>query len=540
MTALGEAFDYVVVGGGSSGCIAAAQLADDPECRVLLLEAGPAAEDHPETLSADGYKHAFINDSVIWERFTAPQAHAGRQRIFAGTGTVLGGSGSVNGMVYTRGDRRDYDEWPRGWQWSDVVPDFERIEAQLRPRPRPPTRWSEACISAAVTCGFKRSPDFQDGELGNVVGYEPMAYEGDRRRSSYVAFIKDAGSRPNLVVRARAFTHRLVLGEGRRVVAVEYEHEGTRMRAEVRREVVMCAGALETPKLLMLSGIGPGPVLRAFGIPVAHELPRVGEGLHDHPNVPLFFVSRGLVDCNYPQLYSFYRTRPGAPLPHGQSDTCYVFWPARSAMKQAVQRVLPGQVLPPSLYDGPLKQLIRSSVGLAFRSRALQRFVEHLYGIVVILGKPQSRGHLRLASVDPRAQAEIDPAYFSHPGDMATMVEGVRLARRLSRSGGLRAWGSRELMPGPITRSDEAIARWVAGNAITTYHFAGTCGMGEEQAAVCDPRLRLRGLENVRIADASAIPSTPVSALNAPSMLVGWRAARFIQEDGRQDAARAS
>jgi len=537
-----EAFDHVVIGGGSAGCIAAARLAENPACRVLLLEAGPPAEAHPETLSADGYKHAFINDAVIWERFTAPQAHAGQQRIFAGTGTVLGGSGSVNGMVYTRGDARDYDEWPAGWRWNDVLPAFERIEATLRPRPRPPTRWTEACISAAVACGFRRSADLDDGDLGGVIGYEPMAYEGDRRRSSYVAFVKDAGPRDNLVVRARSFVHRLVWDEGwgvgRRAVAVEYEHEGTRMRAEVRGEVVMCAGALETPKLLMLSGVGPGPVLRAYGIPVVLDVPALGENLHDHPNVPLFFVSRGLVDCNYPQLYSFWRTHEGAALPRGQSDTCYVFWPARSAMKQAVQRVLPGQVLPPALYHGPAKQLLRDGVGLAFRSRAIQRFVEHLYGIVVILGKPKSRGTLRLASTDPRAQAEIDPAYFSDPQDMATMVEGVARARQLARSGGLGAWGSRELMPGPLTRSSEGIARWVAKNAITTYHFAGTCRMGEGDAAVCDPRLRLRGTDNVRIADASAIPSTPVSALNAPSMLVGWRAAGFICEEASDCSAK--
>ncbi|MCA9710682.1 MAG: GMC family oxidoreductase N-terminal domain-containing protein, partial [Myxococcales bacterium] len=418
-----QGFDYVVVGGGSAGCIAAARLAEDPDRRVLLLEAGPAAEDHPETLSADGYKHAFINDEVIWERFTAPQTHAGGQRIFAGTGTVLGGSGSVNGMVYTRGDARDYDEWPRGWQWDDVRPHFERIEAQLRPRPRPPTRWTEACISAAVTCGFRRSPDLGDGQLGNVVGYQPMAYEGDRRRSSYVAFVKEA-PRPNLVVHARALVHRIVFDEHRRAIAVEYAHEGAHHRAQVRGEVVMCAGALETPKLLMLSGIGPGPVLRTFGLPAVLERPAIGEGLHDHPNVPLFFVSRGQVDCNYPQLYSFYRTRPGADLPHGQSDTCYVFWPARSAMKQAVQRVLPGQVLPAELYDGPAKHALRRAVGLAFGPRVVQRLVDHLYGIVVILGKPRSRGTLRLAATDPRAQAIIDPNYFSDPGDIATMVEG--------------------------------------------------------------------------------------------------------------------
>jgi choline dehydrogenase len=171
-------------------------------------------------------------------------------------------------------------------------------------------------------------------------------------------------------------------------------------------------------------------------------------------------------------------------------------------------------------------------VGLVFGVPGVQRLVEQLYGIVVILGKPESRGQLRLTSTDPRAQAEIDPAYFSAPSDMTTMVKGVEHARRLARSGALGAWGSRELMPGPLTRSPEAVARWVAKNAITTYHFAGTCSMGEHEAAVCDPRLRLRGTDNVRIADASAIPSTPVSALNAPSMLVGWRAAAFIREDG--------
>lgn len=537
---MNETFDYVVVGGGSSGCITAARLAEDPDTRVLLLEAGPAAQAHPETLHADGYKHAFINDRVMGERFTAPQVHAGGQRIFAGTGTVLGGSGSVNGMVYTRGDARDYDDWPQGWRWADVSPHFDRIEQRLRPRSRPATRWTEACISAAVTCGFRRSTDFASGDLGNIVGYEPMTYEGDRRRSSYVAFIKDAEPRNNLVVRTEAAVHRLVFDEALRAVAVEYEHEGKRRRAEIQREVVMCAGALETPKLLMLSGIGPAPVLRAHGIPSVLEQPQLGENLHDHPNVPLFFVGRHRVDCNYPQLYSFYRTLDRAALPPGQSDTCYVFWPARSAMKQAVQRVLPGQLLPPSLHDGPLKHVVRRTVGLAFGSSVVQRFVEHLYGIIVILGKPLSRGSLRLASTDPRASAHVDPNYFAHPDDMETMVRGVAMARRLARSGGLAGWRSRELMPGPLPRSDRQVARWVANNAITTYHFAGTCSMGEHASSVCDPELRLRGTKNVRIADASAIPFTPVSALNAPSMLVGWRAAEFITASARDTTAIAS
>ncbi|HWB79896.1 MAG TPA: GMC family oxidoreductase [Nannocystaceae bacterium] len=524
-------YDYVVVGGGSAGCIAAAGLADDPTKRVLLLEAGPAAEDHPETLSADGYKYAFANDAVMWERFTVPQRHCGDQRVFAGTGSVLGGSGSVNGMVYTRGAVQDYAEWPEGWRWHDVVPDFETIEQSIRPRPRPPTRWAEACISAAVACGFERRENLNDGMLSNVVGYESMSYEGDRRRSSYVAFIKDAPARPNLTVRPKSKLHRIVFDDRKRAVAVEYEEDGAYRRDDVDREVVMAAGALETPKLLMLSGIGSSQALRACGIGVVHDAPAIGQNLHDHPNVPLFFVSRGFVDCQYPQLYSFYRTRPSADLAPGQSDTCYVFWPAPSAMKQAMQRMLPGKVLPAGLYDGPLKSAIRGSLDLAFGVGAVNKIVDHLYGIVVILGKPKSRGSVRLGGADPKTPVVVDPNYFADPGDMQTMVDGIRLARKLSKSGGLGAWRSKELMPGLWNQRDEALASWVGKNAITTYHFAGTARMGSSASAPTDTRLRLKGVTGVRIADASAVPFTPVSAMNAPSMLVGYRAAKYARED---------
>jgi choline dehydrogenase len=525
-----ETFDYVVLGGGSAGCVAAAELAKDGTRRVLVLEAGPRAEDHPETLSADGYKYAFANDAVMRERFTVPQRHSADVRFFVGTGSVSGGSGSVNGMVYTRGAALDYAQWPSGWRWNDVVPDFEALEHTLRPNRRPPTRWSEACISAAVANGFRRSEDLNDGELGNVVGYEWMTFEGDRRRSSYVAFVRDT-PRDNLVFRNRASAHRIVFDDSRRAIAVEYSDDGSNQRVEVRHEVLLAAGALETPKLLMLSGVGPSQSMRACGIETVLDAPAIGNNLHDHPNVPLFFVSRGLVDCQYPQLYSFHRTLAGADLPPGQSDTCYVFWPAPSAMKQAMQRMLPGKVLPPGLYDGPLKSAIRGSLDVAFGFGAVNRIVDHLYGIVVILGKPKSRGSVRLASADPSVAPIVDPSYFSDPADMATMVAGIRNARRMSRSGGLGAWRSRELMPGPWNQSDQALAKWVAKNAITTYHFAGTARMGESASAPVDTRLRLRGTTGVRIADASAIPFTPVSALNAPSMLVGLRAGRFARED---------
>jgi choline dehydrogenase len=334
----------------------------------------------------------------------------------------------------------------------------------------------------------------------------------------------------------RARVHRIAIQDGRRATAVEYDVDGLLQHARVRREVVMAAGALETPKLLMLSGLGPSQALRFCDVPVVREIEGIGQNLHDHPNVPLFFVGRKRVDCYYPQLYSFYRTNEDTDLRQGQSDTCYVFWPAPSAMKQAVQRMLPAQVLPEALYGPPLKAVMRGAIELAFAVPAVPKLVDRLYGIVVILGKPYSRGSLRLASKDPLAQATIDPRYFSDARDIETMVKGVHKARGMAKRAGLAAWSSRELMPGPLVRSDAGIAKWIGKNAITTYHFAGTCRMGDDATAPCDARLRLRGLENVRIADASAIPTTPVSALNAPSMLVGLRAAIFANEERRASA----
>lgn len=524
-----EGFDYIVVGGGSAGCIVAAELANDPSKRVLVLESGPSAEEHPETLAAGGYKEAFINDAVMGERFSVPQEHAAMQRIFAGTGTVLGGSGSVNGMVYTRGSREDYAEWPQGWHWDDIQDDFEAIEQTLRPHRRPATNWTEACIASAEEHGFTRKEDLNDGNMSNVIGYEWMSYEGDDRRSSYVAFLKDVGERANLTVVTGARAHRVVFSAEKRARAVEFEHDGALKRAAAGREIILCAGALETPKLLMLSGVGPSEHLRAFEIPIVADRPAIGEGLHDHPNVPVFFKAEKDIDCFYPQLYSFFRTNQSSSLPASQSDTCYVYWPAPSAMRQMMQRMLPPKVIPHSFYGPRSRQIARSLIGAAFKIGALQRFTDHMFGIILILGKPKSRGTLRLQSTDVAAQALIDPAYYSDPEDMDTMVKGVRMARAIGAASGLAQWGAKELMPGPRVESDGAIANYVRKNTITTYHFAGSCSMGTSDGHAVDPALRLRGVSGLRVADASVIPWTPVSALNAPSMLIGYRAAKLIQ-----------
>ena len=528
-----DRYDYIVVGGGSAGCIVAAELAKNTDNTALMLEAGPAAEAHPETLSADGYKTAFVNDAVMGERFCVPQEHSANQRIFAGTGTVVGGSGSVNGMVYTRGSRFDYEEWPTGWRWDDVVPDFEAIEKTLRPHRRPATRWTEACIASAEEQGFARQEDLNNGHMSNVIGYEWMSYEGDDRRSSYVAFIKDAPPRPNLTVIPNTRVHRIVFTVDKWARAIEFEHDGELKTASAAREIIMCAGALETPKLLMLSGVGPADHLREHGIDVVSDCPAIGQGLHDHPNAPVFFKTIADIDCFYPQLYSFLRTNETTDLPAGQSDTCYVYWPAPSAMKQMMQRMLPPKVVPRPLYNPTTRALTRRAIAGAFKIGALQRFTDHMFGIILILGKPKSRGTLRLQSTDPSKQALIDPRYYSNPEDMDTMVKGIKRAKAIGRAEGLSDWSPKELLPGDRVRSDDAIATYVRKNTITTYHFAGTCMMGETDRFAVDPQLRLRGVHGLRIADASVIPWTPVSALNAPCMLIGYRAAKMLASVSR-------
>jgi choline dehydrogenase len=529
-------WDYVVVGGGSAGCVAAAELARDPKVTVALLECGDRAEAHPETLTADGYKEAFINDALMHERFSEPQPGCGGRRIFLGSGRGMGGSGSINAMVYTRGAAEDFDDWGEGWRWRDVEEDFTQVEEILRVRPRPPTSFTETCIAAAEEAGFRRKEDLNDGDLSGVLGYETMSYDGDERRSSYVAFIKDR-AQDNLTVITGAQARELTFGD-RRVTGVAYDRNGASQIAKARREVLLCTGALETPKLLMLSGLGPAAELRRHGITVRQDVPEVGRNLQDHPNVSLFFLGDQTVDCRYPQLYGFHRVGPSPQLTSDQADCCFVFYPARSSFREGMMRMVPAMVLSPELHRaGTLPRLIRRAIAGAFDTQAVQRLVARLYGIVVILGKPLSRGTLTLTSADPAAPPRLDPAYLDDPEDMETMVRGVHRARAIAGATPLSGWGNREVIPGPLGQGRTGIERFIKNNVMTTYHYAGTCRMGAGDRSVVDPRLVFRGLSGLRIADASIMPVTPVSALNAPSMMIGYRAARLCAEDRRASAA---
>jgi choline dehydrogenase len=526
-----ETFDYVVIGGGSAGCIVAARLASESDARVLLLELGERGEDNPETLIVDGYKHAFINDRVMWPKYTTPQPGCLDKSMFVGSGRGLGGSGAINAMVYLRSSVADFDDWGvPSWRWSQVVGDYEQLERVLDLHRREPTEFCEACIHAAEQVGFRRAQDLDDGDLSGAIGYEHMNYRGEQRRSSYVAFLQPALARANLRVVTSARVERVSFGSNRRVQAVEYTHAGSIQRVQVEREVVLCAGAVESAKLLMLSGIGPAAQLRRHGIEVLLDQPAVGQNFQDHPNVTMFYRGHREVDAKYPQLYGFHRAKPDSShLRPGQPDTCYVFYPAKSSLREMMLRILPTLVLPASLRErSPLPEGIRAAVSLAFDRAAVRRFVARLYGLVVILGKPRSRGSVELGGARAEHAARIDPAYFSHPDDLDTMVEGLRLARRIAGAPALREWGAREVFPGGMVTSPRLLESFARANAMTTYHFAGTCTMGIVPHSVVDERLSVRGVEGLRIADASVMPVVPVSALNAPSMLIGYRAATLL------------
>jgi len=530
----GLEFDYVVIGAGSAGCAVAARLSEDPAVTVALVEAGGRAL-NPWLHVPVGYFKTMHNPSVDWCYRTAPDPGLNGRRLEWPRGKVLGGSSALNGLLYVRGQPQDYDHWRQlglqGWGWDDVLPYFKRSEAQERGADalhgaggplavsdmRAHRSLCDKFIAAAAAAGIPLNDDFNGPEQEGV-GYFQLTMRGGLRCSSATAYLRPARRRPNLRIVTHALTRRLVL-EGRRAARVEIERGGVAEILTARREIVLSAGAIGSPQILQLSGIGPGALLQRCGIPVQVELAGVGENLQDHlqarsvyeVNEPtlndevnrltgririgLDFIlrRRGPMTMGASQVGAFTRTRPEIETPDIQFHI------------QPLSSQTPGHGLDPFS---------------AFTSSVCQL-------------RPESRGHVRIASADPRAHPEILANYLATETDRRTMIDGVRVSRRIAAAEPLAGIVRREREPGSGRQSDDEILGWIRDRATTIYHPAGTCRMGADAAAVVDERLRVRGVEGLRVADASIMPTITSGNTNAPAIMIGEKAAAMIREDAR-------
>lgn len=543
-TALIE-FDYVVIGAGSAGCAIASRLADDPSVTVALIEAGP--HDHHFTVWTPIGLAALIKKAGPrnYAYHTEPQAGFGGRRSYQPRGRGLGGSSSINGMVYIRGHREDYEEWKRlgceGWGYEDVLPYFRRSERNERhaghddtwhggggplrvSELRTPNPFSRRFISAALQAGYCANDDFNGAEQEGVGLYQVTQHNGERWNTARaylhggkVGAAAYSGGRPGLTVLPDTQVLRIVF-EGRRARGVLVSRDGQPQTIRARREVIVSAGAFNSPQLLMASGVGPAAHLRERGVPVVHDLPGVGQNLQDHPDV---IVSKQLRSTD---LYG--RTLPG------------VLRMAKEVLRYRRDRT--GMV---SSNFAEAGAFIKSRPGLAtpdlqlhFVPALLAHGIDtarlgHGYSCHVCVLRPKSRGEVRLRSADMREAPVIDPRFLSHPDDVADMVAGVKAVRRIYRQAALAEVGGRELFTGAFgddDGNDAAIEDFVRQYTDSVYHPVGTCKMGTDPLAVVDPALRVHGLDGLRVADASVMPTLVAGNTNATSIMIGEKAADLI------------
>jgi choline dehydrogenase len=526
MSVQSKACDYIVVGAGSAGCVLAARLTEDRRTRVLLLEAGGAGGAKEIRIPAAFSK--LFKTGLDWNYATEPEPHLHNRRLYWPRGKVLGGSSAINAMIYIRGNRADYDYWRdlgnAGWGFADVLPYFKKSENQERGAsefhgvggpvnvadPRYVNPLTRAFLAAAGEIGIASNADF-NGEAQDGAALYQVTQKNGGRWSAADGYLQPARERKNLTVVTGAHAAR-VLMEGKRAVGVAFLRNGAMEEARADGEVILAGGTVNSPQLLMLSGIGPADELKAVGISAVHDLPGVGKNLQDHPMVSVGYLctqkisldgaetagnflrwlvwKNGPLASNVAEAGLFLRTRAGLEVP----DLQLLFGPAY------------------------------------YRGHGLVRRKEHCFGFGPTLITPESRGTISLRSVDPLHAPAIRANYLATDADLRTMMAGVRLARRLAHAKAFDAFRGEELHPGAGVESDADIGEFLRNELETLYHPVGTCKMGNDALAVVDARLRVHGIERLRVVDASIMPRVPAGNTNAPVMMIAEKAGEMIRE----------